>query len=326
MFDLVKQCCSRTAVEFSACRRRRLKGSEKNGLSAAHVDVSATGVRTTRGLAMPGDVVSGVVKGVTTAASGVGLGAVTLVTAPVAGASDSGVVGGVVGIGQGVVGLGAGVVGGTLGGAAQIVGGTINTPYTLAAVLDSVDEDGDLYGKETIDLSTVALDKSAHGRRRMLDDVVHAATRPNEADREYTPRANVKDMTLYDALGVPPTAKQREIKKAFFTLAKSAHPDKGGDKDAFSKVGDAWQVLSDPSRRKRYDEGGLEALAEQPMADPAVLFGTRVSASFARSSNRILRVHGTAPARRGPRVSWRAALSVVCCFALCVVWSVRSQR
>ena len=33
--------------------------------------------------------------------------------------------------------------------------------------------------------TTVALDKSAHGRRRMLDDVVHAATRPNEADREY---------------------------------------------------------------------------------------------------------------------------------------------
>ena len=36
------------------------------------------------------------------------------------------------------------------------------------------------------------------------------------------------------------------IKKKYYKLAKNLHPDKGGDTEKFQRIGDAWQVLSDP--------------------------------------------------------------------------------
>lgn len=133
-------------------------------------------------------------------------------------------------------------------------------------------DDDDLHGKETIDLSTVEVENTQERARsrRMRDTVEAQAT--DEADIVYEPREDVKDKTYYDALGVKPSAKKKVIKRAYYKLAMKTHPDKGGDKEAFQKIGEAYQVLSDPSKRKKYDEGGLEALKEQPLADSAVVF------------------------------------------------------
>jgi curved DNA-binding protein len=64
----------------------------------------------------------------------------------------------------------------------------------------------------------------------------------------------------YAVLGVPKTASQAEIKKAFRKLAREHHPDaKPGDTAAerrFKEVNEANEVLSDPARRKQYDELG----------------------------------------------------------------------
>jgi len=64
----------------------------------------------------------------------------------------------------------------------------------------------------------------------------------------------------YAVLGVPKTASQAEIKKAFRKLAREHHPDaKPGDSAAerkFKEVNEANEVLSDPARRKQYDELG----------------------------------------------------------------------
>jgi molecular chaperone DnaJ len=66
--------------------------------------------------------------------------------------------------------------------------------------------------------------------------------------------------SLYDALGVPKTASQDEIKKAYRKLARQYHPDtNAGDKEAeerFKEVQGAYDVLSDPEKRKRYDAFG----------------------------------------------------------------------
>ena len=63
-------------------------------------------------------------------------------------------------------------------------------------------------------------------------------------------------MTLYDDLGVAPTATPNEIKRAHRRKASKSHPDRGGDKDEFKKVQAAFGVLSNPQKRIRYDQFG----------------------------------------------------------------------
>lgn len=64
----------------------------------------------------------------------------------------------------------------------------------------------------------------------------------------------------YQTLGVSRTASLDEIKKAHRQLARNYHPDLNpGDKEAeakFKDVQEAYEVLSDPEKRKRYDRLG----------------------------------------------------------------------
>jgi DnaJ-class molecular chaperone len=66
----------------------------------------------------------------------------------------------------------------------------------------------------------------------------------------------------YQTLGVPRTASQAEIKKAFRKLAREVHPDvKPGDKTAerrFKDINEANEVLSDPEKRAKYDALGAD--------------------------------------------------------------------
>uniref|UniRef100_H3CB62 DnaJ heat shock protein family (Hsp40) member A3b n=1 Tax=Tetraodon nigroviridis TaxID=99883 RepID=H3CB62_TETNG len=69
--------------------------------------------------------------------------------------------------------------------------------------------------------------------------------------------ANTED--FYQVLGVSRTASQKDIKKAYYQLAKKHHPDTNpGDPDAkakFAKMAEAYEVLSDEVKRKQYDLG-----------------------------------------------------------------------
>ena len=64
----------------------------------------------------------------------------------------------------------------------------------------------------------------------------------------------------YQSLGVPRTASEAEIKKAFRRLAREFHPDVAKDKkkaeDKFKEINEAYEVLGDPAKRKKYDELG----------------------------------------------------------------------
>ena len=74
---------------------------------------------------------------------------------------------------------------------------------------------------------------------------------------------SVEFKDYYAALGVARTATETEIKQAFRKLARKYHPDvaKGKDKaaadDKFKEINEANEVLSDPDKRRKYDELGV---------------------------------------------------------------------
>jgi DnaJ-class molecular chaperone len=73
----------------------------------------------------------------------------------------------------------------------------------------------------------------------------------------------------YESLGVAREAKPEEIRKAYHKLAKKLHPDLNpGDKaseNRFKEVASAYDLLSDPEKRRRFDSGEIDASgAEKP--------------------------------------------------------------
>lgn len=74
----------------------------------------------------------------------------------------------------------------------------------------------------------------------------------------------VKETKLYDQLSVKPNATQDDIKKAYRKAALKWHPDKNKDNpdaaEKFKECSQAYEILSDPEKRKTYDDYGLEFL------------------------------------------------------------------
>lgn len=71
----------------------------------------------------------------------------------------------------------------------------------------------------------------------------------------------------YEVLGVGKGASPDEIKKAFRRLAVQHHPDRGGDEAKFREINEAYEVLKDDSKRKRYDQFGHAGVGSSAASD-----------------------------------------------------------
>lgn len=238
--------------------------------------------------------ITGIGSGLGAVAAGIGVGAIALGAGPVVGTQEAykkhpalapvGTLGGLL---VGIGGCAVAVAAGTVLGGVELVKGVINTPGAITAFV----RDDDLRGKDTIDLQT--LDKQQLEEEQMYHaarDTVMQASEAHWFDEEgneysyvkvemYTPTSDVADLTYYDALGVSPESSAGQLKKAYYMLAMKEHPDKGGETGRFQAIGAAYQVLSDPETRRKYDTMGMEGLKEVQLSDPglvfAMLFGER---------------------------------------------------
>ncbi len=130
----------------------------------------------------------------------------------------------------------------------------------------------------------------------------------------------------YEVLGVPRNASEQEVKSAYRKLALKHHPDRNpGDKQAeerFKEAAEAYGVLGDPDKRRRYDTYGHAGVSGAGAAgfDPSIfadfsdilgdffgfgdVFGTR-----RRGPRR--RVPNTSPKpKKSPRMSLKSAKMV----------------
>ena len=86
-----------------------------------------------------------------------------------------------------------------------------------------------------------------------------ASSSSNEQAKTLDYIKNCKD--YYEILAISKTATEVEIKKQYRKLALQYHPDKNkapGASEAFKAIGNAFAVLSDPEKRRRYDQIGPE--------------------------------------------------------------------
>lgn len=83
-------------------------------------------------------------------------------------------------------------------------------------------------------------------------------------------------MNPWEVLGVPKTATEDEIKKAYRKLASKHHPDKGGDTATFQNIQTAYDTLTNPSKRSAYEQT-QHTTQEFDFADLHDVFSNRTS-------------------------------------------------
>ena len=96
---------------------------------------------------------------------------------------------------------------------------------------------------------------------------------------------------FYDILGVSRDASQEDIQRAYRRLARTYHPDVNKDpgaEDRFKDVSEAYDVLSDPQTRRRYDAFGADFRQVPEDVDPETWRRARTGAGRAGAAGGLL--------------------------------------
>ncbi|GBF89781.1 hypothetical protein Rsub_02951 [Raphidocelis subcapitata] len=209
-------------------------------------------------LRRPKDAKAGLSSGAKSIGKGLVGGVVGLFAAPIVGASQDGLSGFAKGVATGVAGAVILPVTGLSVGAVQVARGLINQPEAISAA-----RQGKLWDTET---------------RRWVDaPPTHVALYDaNAAWRRGLQLGPPVAVDYYALLQVPRDAPPELVKRQYYLLARRVHPDKAsGDPEAkakFQALGEAYQVLSNPELRARYDRSGAEGLDQVDFMDSAAFF------------------------------------------------------
>jgi curved DNA-binding protein CbpA len=231
--------------------------------------------------------------------------------------------GGLLGAGMGIIGGTATAIYGIGTGVAQLGRGVMNSPAAAVASMEGCDWDDEkrewiLYNLDTDTkkyLSTTEedfireIEKEFREQHDSKVAAIRASKSSTNSDLEITAvksevetkkettststttatatatlERNVKEMELYNILGISSNATASEIKRAYYIAARNSHPDRNPTdphaNSKFQRIGDAYNILSVESTRKAYDKGGRENVRKNqeqsidPQAFFAMVFGS----------------------------------------------------
>lgn len=242
-------------------------------------ETSISAIERVLNVTRPRDALDGLASGLKAASAGLAAGSVALVAVPIVGAREEGISGFLTGIAKGACGFCAFGIGGVVAGAAQIVRGVANTPEAVKQVQAGKrwDAENGVWVDDTCDLRTEAAEAATVESDGEMSDGEEEGEEGEEGE-DGRPSKRVADTAYYDTIGVSPTASTDAIKRAYYKAALRVHPDKNpGDPEAsqrFQQLAQAYQVLSDPKLRERYDRMGQEAVSDAalPSIDPMLFF------------------------------------------------------
>jgi len=218
----------------------------------------------------PKDVVSGISSGIKNTVKGVIGGAIGLVAMPILCAKDEGPVGFFKGLGTGILGAIILPIAGTLTGSMQVIRGLINTPYAIKAK-----SNGKIWCNEKKKwINYNLLEESARIMTETKESFLAKISKKNYIDRNTLHEKVVKDKYYYEILEISPDASYDDIKRSYRSLARKYHPDKYHDDDGehFKKIGEAYQILSDPILRNEYNKKGREGVSNKAIYNPKDLY------------------------------------------------------
>lgn len=220
-------------------------------------------------LRKPKDAKAGLASGLKSMGTGVCAGVLGLIVAPIVGGCKEGAKGALCGLCAGLVGAVVLPVTGAVIGSTQIIRGIINTPE---AIIES--GKGKIWNhdkREWTEWHVLALPDEED-----TDTYNGGAGRGGASGTSSGSRGEREEGDFYALLDVAPTATDDEIRKQYYLLARKWHPDKcPGDPEAklrFQKLGEAYQVLSNPALRARYDAGGTDSVTDANFVDPSLFF------------------------------------------------------
>ena len=124
--------------------------------------------------------------------------------------------------------------------------------------------------------------------RRQATATVNGSCAPPRWSSPRHPRGPpmAANRDFYEILGVSKTASQEEIQRAYRKLARTYHPDINKDpaaEERFKEISEAYDVLSDPEMRRRYDAFGADFRQIPDDVDPAAWARAQAGARAGRA-------------------------------------------